>query len=166
MWEQKCHFSFSWQEFWLNIHFLFLEVSFFCLPLLICEYSNGIFENFSFLLSAFKVGLNMFQPLLIEIFRNGHVHKSQSSMDLISIQEKISWCSFIVITFGFSADKLVGIKSVSDSVSCEQASLHDRHCRRYKFYVGDRFSRRDVLWTIGEVAIAVKNFDDLLLIEF
>ena len=84
-------------------------------------------------------------------------------MDLISIQEKISWCSFIVISFGLSADQLIGIQTVSDPVSCQKTTLHDSHCGCDKLDVSNGLTARHVLWAIGEISIAVQTFDHLLL---
>ena len=108
----------------------------------------------------------MLEPHSIKILGHGHINQSQSSVDLVSIKEQVSWRSFIVISFGLSADQLISIPTVSDPVSGQKPPLHDSHCGCDQLDVGNGLTARHVLWTIGEITIAVQTFDHLLLIKF
>lgn len=101
----------SWQKLRLIVHWWLpcAESSPSLLPLFISKSAQGRFKGSSFLFAPFQVGFDVLKPQAVEVFRDRHVNKPESPMDLVSIEKQISWCGFILISFGFPTNELVGI---------------------------------------------------------
>jgi hypothetical protein len=142
MWKDVWYVAATWQklrlimDWWLSSTVSYLSL----LPLLVSERTQCRFKGPSFLLAPFQVRLYMLKPQIVEVFRDRHVNKPQSSMYLISIQEQVGWCCFVPISFGLPADELICVQAMSDLVCAEQTTLHDCHSACDQLDVGNRFS--------------------------